>query len=263
MIKRLNYTGRRKITRDHVGVGVFQNGPRGLEFNASLALSSYGFAPDALVYVEAYRQTLFMRFSWGRVAALTPPEDRRLTEFDRPDGVRFRVKVVEAAAGADGRPARLLGLADRLSPVEIDGRNEAESLLPIVRADIPEAWRIDCSPEPELQVNERLVSAPMALARSDVFVSLVLPEALRIVLRHILIVEQLPPDDQEGWHADWLEMARNALKAGDPPTPETEGGDLTNRVEIEEWIDDAVGRFARLYQIGRKFDAWWRDGDAI
>ena len=50
---------------------------------------------NAEVWVEAHRQNLWMQWAWGTVSAMRAPADRRLLEFDVPDGVLFRVRVVQ------------------------------------------------------------------------------------------------------------------------------------------------------------------------
>jgi len=49
-----------------------------------------------LVFVEAYRQTSWMRFDFRTVGAVTAPKDCSLTEFDSPEDILFRVKVTQA-----------------------------------------------------------------------------------------------------------------------------------------------------------------------
>ena len=64
---RLNFTGRRKISRNHVTITV--SGIGGIEsFTAELQLDRYGFPPTAAVIVEAYRQLELVRFDFGTVA---------------------------------------------------------------------------------------------------------------------------------------------------------------------------------------------------
>lgn len=239
----------------------------GPSFDAVLTLEGYRFPPEARVFVEAYRQSSFMRFAWGTTSHVNPPGNRSLKEFGTAKGVRFRLKVVEPDAEGSDRPARLLGLADRIQPAQMEeGHLAAESILELVPANIDEIWRVNFPPDdaaPVLEVNQSLVPNPNALGRSDPFVSLVLPEVLRAVLTRILIVNAYEDGEEGGdWHAQWLRMARVSLLAEAPPEPKSDDwGALTNRAELEEWIESAVARFARQFHVARRFESWRAEGD--
>src|SRR5580700_84263 len=111
-VKRFNFTARQQIMRSDVGI-VLQNsesGPGG--FNASFDLGAYDFPPDARVFVEAYRQTILMRFNFGTVSAPTSPTDMSLVDFPSTDEILFRIRVTAASE----RPGVLLGEVDRIRP---------------------------------------------------------------------------------------------------------------------------------------------------
>ena len=89
MIRRLNYTGRIRIRRKDIRIKVRDEGGK-LEFDADLArLADYSLPPESLVFVEAYRQTSWMRFPFGRVGAIESPSQRRLDGFELPEGFSF------------------------------------------------------------------------------------------------------------------------------------------------------------------------------
>jgi hypothetical protein len=139
-------------------------------------------------------------------------------------------------------------------------------LLEIVPADLAnELWKVDFDgDEPQLQINQSLVASPALLVRDDRFVSLVLPQVLRIILTHILIVNRFDAtEDVTGWRAQWLRLSMALPGVGDEP-PHVELGEvgaLQNQEELEQWIDDAVRSFARKSHIGRQFNAWWNAGE--
>src|SRR4029077_18655632 len=81
-------------------------------FDATIRLSEYKFPPDARVVVEAYRQTILMRFDFGSVSVPKVPADRHLSDFLTVENVLFRLKV----PAASGRPGLLLGEAEQLRP---------------------------------------------------------------------------------------------------------------------------------------------------
>src|ERR1035437_2771248 len=110
MKRTFNYTGRQKIERKDVSVLLRED--RGTwVFEADLRLAGYRFPRTAEVWVEAHRQNLWMQFSWGTVSAIRPQLNRRLTEFDVPDGILFRVRAVQPPGQAHHK---LWGEADAI-----------------------------------------------------------------------------------------------------------------------------------------------------
>jgi hypothetical protein len=269
MIRRFNYTGRRRIRQEDVVISVQREADRVCSFSAQLLLERYRFPSNALVFVEASRLASFMRFSWGLVRLISPPRDRILTEFGTADGVKFRVKVVEATGdGGETRPARVLGLADNIRPRLEDAPTSPLSLIDVVPADLgDELWKVEFSAddEPKLLVNSRLVASPTQLVRDDHFVSMALPQLLRTVLTQILMVERFDgTDDGSDWQGQWLQFAKTlpGMGSGPPTQEEDSDGTIQNVDELEEWIDQAARTFSRKFHIDRRFDSWWNQGDA-
>ena len=65
MIRRMNYTGRRRIARSRVSVRLRPVPGTGWTFDADMDLVDYGFPAEARVFVEAYNATSYMRFAFG------------------------------------------------------------------------------------------------------------------------------------------------------------------------------------------------------
>src|SRR5258708_2775968 len=130
-IRRVNSTGRKKIVRQDARIFVRADSDGVLTFDAVLDLTDYDLPNDATVFVEAYRQTTFMRFPHGTVAAPQPSHDssaRRLADFASGDGLLFRVKVTSTGE----RAGVLLAEADRI-PIS-DNEEQPDNriaLLPI------------------------------------------------------------------------------------------------------------------------------------
>lgn len=248
MIRRLNYTGRIKINRGDVRLSTVVIDSQ-FSFAADLRLTDYDLPAEALVFVEAYRQTTWMRFPFGTVAGLQPPSDRGLHEFDSPEGILFRVKVTQAHD-----EHILLAAADRI-PLALpdDADADRESLLEFVPADLgDEIWRVELDDYPRLLVNKSAVPDCRQLALSPVFVSLVYPAVLRQILICVLVENKhRDTDDDTDWRSKWLRFA--ALLPGvDPELPER--GEDEDAVH---WVDDAVLAFARKLALREKFSAAW------
>ena len=141
MKRTFNYTGRRKIVRRDVSVTVHRNGDS-WSFDADLRLAGYKFPHNGEVWVEAHRQNLWMQWPWGTISAVRAPANRQLTEFDVPDGVLFRVRVVHPPGQEHHK---LLGEADGIQPVkagEADDRRR-HLIVPVPDALDQQLWKLD------------------------------------------------------------------------------------------------------------------------
>jgi hypothetical protein len=235
-IRRLNFTGRRKIRREDVSIALHEKANAPATFDADLTkLPEYNLPADAIVSVEARVQTRWMRFGYGTVGAITPPADRALTEFDSADGILFSVKVT-AASGTRGM---LLAVGDGI-PVRFPGESEERRnpLLPVKSDDIGhEVYRLDFSNDPPILLINRAAGDKDTIVRSPLFMSIVYPAALREILNRIIHVEDFDDPDDEGdsWQARWLRFATALPSVG----PIKDDGDR------DQWIDDAVAAFAK------------------
>lgn len=249
-IRRFNYTGLKKIDRKHARI-ILENNPDGTAmFRAELILADYKFPDNAHVFVEAYRQTTWMRFAWGTISSLVRPVDTILTDFDSPVGVKFRVRVT-----ANGEHhGMMLGEADRICPVgEFEDDDERSPLLPVRTSEDlgDEVYKVDMDQSPTLLIN-RKVGDWRALAVSPVFQVLTAPAILRSVLVHLLVItEAYDPDDQESPHARWLRFAQSL-----PGVSEFQPGVS----EPHSWIDDAVRAFSAQKTVIATFMKQWEKG---
>ena len=231
MIRRLNYTQRRRIERRRISIGLYEtDDDTPMSFSAELDLSGMGLPPDALVVVIANRDRSSMRFDWGTVANPTPPQDCSLTEI--PSNPVFRVMVL----ALDGS-GRLLALADRVKPKR---GSVQESLLWLQEEDLgKEVWRLDFGDgNPTMLVNRNIPGISSAVREDDSFRSLVIPEALRAILTRALIVEDYDVEDDEGSWSEWIGFVLNFYDQEFPPTSDDE-----DTSEKTEWIEGAVEAF--------------------
>jgi hypothetical protein len=251
MIRRYNYTARREIKPGDVRVSI-QEAP--LRFDATVDIEDYRLPKNAKVFVEAYRQTTWMRFDFGTVGTIRPADDRHLTDFETSEGLLFRLKVT-ATGDTTGR---LLAVADQLRySVGPQDDPTAESLLPVKPQDLgDEIYRIDYTGTRPLLLVNRQLGDFRSLVRAPQFVSLVYPQVMRDVLSRILLVDQHDADDDAGnWQAQWLRFA-SRMAGRDSPT-QGAGEDL-----FDDWINEAVASFARTHAMGNRFRLHWRDGGA-
>ena len=252
MKRTFNYTGRRKIERKDVSV--LQREDRGTwVFEADLRLADYRFPRNAEVWVEAHRQNLWMQFCWGTVSAIRPTLNRRLTEFDVPDGILFRVRVVQPPGQEHHK---LLGEADGIPFVKLgEDMTHRRPLLEPVPDELDQLlWKLDleCDP-PRLLVNRDARPTWKEMARSPYFTALVYPEVLRRLLTHTLVEDEWAQDDEDtSWEADWVRFARSLGGLAEPPPPDDKDG-------RQAWIDEAVSAFARRHQLKTTWDLNFED----
>ncbi|MEW6433937.1 MAG: hypothetical protein AB1730_20750 [Myxococcota bacterium] len=84
------------------------------------------------------------------------------------------------------------------------------------------------------------------LATHPVFVSMVMPQAVRDVLTHILFVERAEPEpDDESWRGKWISLAEQL--AGDA-VPNAE-----DNTAARAWIEAAAEGLARQLQAAERF----------
>ncbi len=252
-IRRINSTGRKKIMREDAQIYIRPDPDGVLAFFARLQLTEYDLPPDARVFVEAYRQSMYMRFKHGTVAEPQPVPGMplRLTEFSSPEGLRFRVKVTSTGE----RPGLLLAHADQI-PVSNDDEqpDQRQALLPPVPADLgEEVWRLDFSGEatgPQLLVNEKLGDWKAATA-SWGFRSLVFPAAMRVVLWHVVSIRGTHNrDDPHDWGSRWLEFAYSLPGVGELPDADPDDFDPE---EWAQWIESATESFSRQHRMLRHY----------
>ena len=233
---KLNFTGRQRIGRSGVRLrvhGEFED----LRLTVDrLDIDQSGLPDDARVVVEAQRQTNYMRFECGRVAEMSLPSGVQLAEFDTPDGILFRIKVIGDEAEDHGK---LLAVTDRLRATDDDatdgGTSASVPLLPFQAHDLDQVtWQLDVSGEhPVVLVNRRLPDWK-AYVQSPEFRALVFPEVLRQVAQWILRqdIEDATPDDAAWPWKCFMELLHQSPIGVDDD-------------KADDWAEELVHAFAR------------------
>ena len=251
MIRRLNYTGRKRIARSKVTVRLTTAGGGHHAFAIDFDLSAYRFPPDAKIFVEAYNSGSYMRFPFGTIAARRDPDDVRLLEITPRPLPKFRLKVVDQSA----RHGLLLGVADKLIPLRPDEElSQRQSLLPVDFCDLgDEIWRLDLSDWPVLELNNRVESIAEIARSGDWFFGLVYPEVVRKILHEIVIEQDVtdPELDDSDWHSLWLRFACSIPGVSAPPAGDPDDA-KSQRIE---WIHAAVQAFCRSRQARRRVES--------
>jgi len=253
MIRRFNYTDRKRIKNKDVSIAL-DDGTNPVSFKACFNLAPYALEPAARVFVEVYRGASFMRFNFGTVESIVPPEDRQLSEIEGGRFSHFRVKVV------DDDTRRLLAATATLRP-DNPLQNEAEPLLHLHQTDLGnQIWKLNLDGESVvLQLNGRIEGIDRIAKNDQGFRSLVFPAVVREVLTYIIFVrkEEDADDDEESPWSKWLKFVSTFYPEKYPgPCTEKEEG---HEEEFLEWIDGAVEAFCskqgwrKLYQTAARW----------
>jgi hypothetical protein len=250
MIRRLNFTGRRRIPRSQVLVRLLPGALGTWTFDAHFSLAGLDLPADASVFIEAYNVTSYMRFDFGTVEELAIPEDRTLSEITASPLPKFRLKVVDRRR----RHGQLLAVADKLIPLRSDeDLEQRQSLLPVEFHDLGDRiWRLDVSDWPVLQLNRRIADLGEIARSADWFLGLVYPEVVRRILHTIVLdLGETDPDlDESEWTCLWLRYVGAFPGVGKPPAGDNEGA----RQRQLQWIDDAVQAFSRAREARVRFE---------
>jgi len=256
-IRKLNFTNRIRIQHSDAKIILFKEPDAPYpQFVADLKLERYdGLPENAGVVVEAYRHTWFMKFPFGTLKNIKPPSNTSLERFDSIEGIKFRVKVIQLTHPGKGH---LYAEADRISCRKKDCKEETVMpLLPVKQADLGDrVFNIsfcDIDDEVWLEINDS-ISDYDDLARTDEFMALVYPEALRQILTRVLFVEKVFDTDGEAWPNRWIKFAQLIR------TDETLPSEDSSAEALLGWIDDTVDYFCRNQKKNLKnFISKWQE----
>jgi hypothetical protein len=245
MIRKLNYTGRKKIPLAKVSFRLIPE-KGGFSFEATLKLGRLDLPADADVYIEAYHGTSYMRFPYGKVGRIVVPDKRLLDQIESGSVPLFRVMVAKGG--------RIIAAADKIIPRSSEDQpTDKFCLLPVEFRDLGESvWRLDfLNGPPTLQLNGAIENVREIAQRDNAFLSLVYPEVVRQVLRHILLQERYGDAecDEEDWQSRWLQFAQGLPGIGPPPSAEY----LVAAQDREDWIEDVVMAFCAKWKTRERF----------
>lgn len=249
MIRRFNYTGRKRIPRSKLSLSLNVAPSKTLAFDASLDLDGLLLPASATIFVEAYRRAYFRRFPCGTISEPKFPKNRVLEGLDSDALVLFRVKVVD-------KKGRILAVADRIVPRRTEEEQaDRQSLLPVDFVDLGQSiWRLDLEGDlPILQLNKGIENIREIARYDSFFLSLVYPEVVRQILYKIVVEEDFTDADTDGedeWMSGWLNFAIEMLGSKRlPPLGQSE----PIKQEKLKWIDDVVEAFCSNNRVLEKF----------
>jgi hypothetical protein len=256
MIKRLNFTGRKRISREHVQIEVYDGHPR--PFSALITLDDTNLPQDAAVYLEATcaGSNVVQRFEFGTVGNIKPATPPKLTEIEG-ENVFFNLKVVDTSQ----RFGRILGLAENIRP-ERAGEQTAsgrKGILPIEESRLDgEIWKLEFREQGVFLLVNKDIPGLVDRASSDPsFYALIYPNIVRHILARAIAENVDLSDTDDRWPVLWLRFARGIHPEFQAP-PENDAA----QEEIDEWVDEVVDSFCTKHDLRTKFvRAASMDGD--
>jgi len=233
--RRVNSTDRTRITRDRVNI-VLDPPPDITSFpcaSATIELAGLDFPPESDVTLEAYYRSSSMRFGCGTVNNLSIPARMELSDIDLGGAIRFRLLVVAPETG------QILGSAEGLRPAKTGESPDRQPLLTLRETNLgPELWRIDVDSRvgPVLSVNNTVPGLAAQIRSVPLLQGIVLPHALRMILRELSAEGGEEGDDL--WGDGWRRFLKEIGVASEP--------DDNDPDSIDDWIESAVRAFCQL-----------------
>lgn len=251
MIRRLNYTDRKRIDKSTVSVTIDKaHSPRMAAADISAALASTsGLPTDARIILEAYCRYHVERIPMGTVGTPVPKiVARPLTCADSiADRLRFNVKVVQKTGGQ----GLLKALAKSVPPVFINDLSLGMGILRTGLKDLKnQIWQIHIDEDgPILYLNNAVKGAQNVFRSDELVVSLILPEILRQILLRVVFddngeVLKFDGYDPDAWQRDWISFAGSIGENVE---------NLTDKDEAKDWVDACVSKFCSKHKILEQF----------
>jgi hypothetical protein len=242
-----NPTGLKEIDRARVSVRVTVRD--GVKYFAltKLDIDDLNVDDSCRVLFIASSNNTSQRYDLGTVKACSKA-DQALSDLD-PVGVqRYRILI--------RRPDDPLLVASAEN-LRLSGENNGESLIPMEPADLgQELWRLvlNDTDGPTLQYNSKVFPSAGGAQHNVAFVSLVLPEALRQVLRRIAATPEVLSDETTPFFlwGEWLDSI-----GADRPDQLEEGEDDRN-----EWANKVVAKFCDREKMADMLVAEMMKGEA-
>jgi hypothetical protein len=245
-VRRFNFTGRKRLRHSNIAIAVEKAGDGNRTFSAALDLEEYNLPSDALVVVEAYRQTALRTFPFGSAAKPGAMGPTDLSGLPDAGLLLFRVKVIDV----DEVAGRLLAEADRIRATDTEQGNRP-SLIGVREANLSgELWCLVYEDDgPVLLLEQSLGPKELVLA-SPHFRWMVFPQLLREMLRRALRDAEAAADEDEdvsSWAEQVLRLGRE-MSAVEEPSEADEDAQ-------EEWITSAVRAFCRRHNFKQRYSS--------
>lgn len=253
MLKRINYTDRRRIPRSQIAVKVDPVDPASFTIDLPADLVSNPDAEAAYIDVTSAGSSEVLRhaLAWTGSGLARGPYPLGRISWRK---AIFDVKVVETT-GAD--PGRILRRASRIKAVGAGGDPHdaaTQQLLATIREPLGEqVWALRFGEPVTLVLNAALSISDEQFLGNQAFASLVFPEICRRSLEWATVTEGVSPGDltadDTNAAALWLRFAAEIAPDAQCPVTPAGGWDPANRNDLDDWIDAVVDCLCRRHRL--------------
>jgi len=249
MIRKFNYTRRRKISGDATTIRLICD-RKEKSFEADIRLQDMRFPEHAKVYLEAYYKTNYMRFPFGTVNNIHRPYSTILTDFTNTDLIYFRVKIVDESETI----GKILGFVSGLEPKDTDREQKHNFSILSVNYDADLGQKLynleteEIENLPILEINRKLENGSV-IVTSDIFITTIYPSVIRELASEIINDDTTYTEEDDCWQGYWIKYFRHILGASIMPPQRDD-----DRIK-KDWIEDTVNAFCNKYRVRSRYTA--------
>lgn len=246
MIRRYNYTGRKRLSSDNFVIRESQTG-RSKTFELVCDLKDKGYPDEAKIFVEPYFKSSYLRFDFGTVARFQPPVHTDISDLPTTDQLWYRIKIVDEGA----KLGLILATVDVKGTLVTKSESGKQSILPVDFVDSlgKRIWSLDFRTDrPYLVVNESIPNIREKIKSDDAFFSLVYPEVIKRIALKVAESDGFFEDELSGWASQWMKFFSEVLFQKNLPEKD-------NEEAIDEWCNDISDAFARKYGVLDRYNS--------
>ena len=249
MIRRVNYTERKRVPVSSIQMEIFNGTPR--TFKAEFDINEINkrrFPTQAKVVLDATcaGSEIVQRFSFGNVERIVPEQELILDKLTG-ENIRFTLKIIDFSKEI----GKILGIAENIRPINAAKKTSEnrQSILPIEPRDLGEQlWRLEFREyEVFLLVNKTIPGLLERFGNDLTLGGLVYPSIIRDIFWRACIYEKYE-DEQGGWKTNWVQFAKK-LNPDKPPDDE----------DISTWIESVIDSFCEKHHFKQSYSTYVRE----
>lgn len=246
MIRRYNYTGRKRLLSERLRINEHLNGST-KTFEFICDLKDLDYPDEAKIFVEPYFKSSYLRFDFGCVARFQIPESTDVSDLPTTDQLWYKIKIVDK----DSKHGLILATLDIKGTLINNSESGKQSILPVDFVDSlgKRIWTLDFRPDrPYLAVNESIPNIREKIKSDDAFFSLVYPEVIKRIALVVADTDGFFDSELTGWQSEWMKFFSEVLMQRYLPVR----GDSES---IEEWCNDVSDAFSRKYDVMKRYNS--------
>jgi len=253
MLKRINYTDRRRIPRSQIAIKVDPIDPASFTIDLPGDLVAVPGSEVAYVDITSAGSSDVLRHEipWSIQGLARGPFALGKIPWKK---AIFDVKIVEKSGTAPGRILRRASHIRAVGTGSDTNEGASHQLLATIREPLGErVWMLRFGEPVTLVINEALAMTEDQFVANPAFASLVFPEICRQALEWAIVAEGISPadvtSDDTSAAALWGEFARQLTPGTQCPVPPVGGWTAHNRDELDDWIAEVVASLCRQHAL--------------